>query len=260
MKKKISLLITSLSIVALAFIIVSFSSEDEKEKYWYTSNDVKGYISIQKEDYIKKDGNSATKLHTKVDARFEKRPISFSLSTVCEGSKMTNSNKLTFSGLMDISIKPVNFIGDVLNRDKNNVTLWNFHGDFIENMASDPEARKFIDSDFNAIIRMPDQTIPSFNLWAIVPNLPFNREGTFKFNVLDETKLFVKRKQTINYLGEVKTMIDGKNIMLHKFVHQGRRMKPTYYWVNNDKVLVQVKLDDKFIFTLTTKEKALKAS
>ncbi len=259
MKKKLSLLISTSSLVALVFIITSFSADETEKTYWYTSTDVKGYISIQKIDTESEDGKISTSIHTVVDARFEKKPISFKLSTACEGNKMVSPNKLIFNGLMDISIEPVNFIGKVLNKD-NKGSYWNFEGDFIKDMASDPEARKFIDSDFNAIIRMPTATIPSFNLWAIVPNLPFTKEGTFKFNLLDETKLYVRKKQTVNYLGKHNTSINGEEMSLHKFVQQGKGTGTIYYWVNDAKVLVQVTLDDKFTFTLTTKENALKNS
>ena len=260
MKRKFPLLISTLSIVALAFIISSFSNEENKDTYWYTSKNIKGYISIQKVNSLLKDSIETTTVNTVVNAKFEKKTINFKLSTNSYGTKMVEPFKLTFSGLMDTNIKPVNFIGTLLKGEKDRASFWNFKGDFIEDMVNDPEARQFIDSEHTATIRMPRRTIPSFNIWAIVTNLPFNSEGTFKFNLLDETKLYVKKNQTINYLGKHKATINGKEMLLHKFVQQGRRMDPTYYWVNDEKVLVQVLLDNEFTFTLTTKEKALKSN
>jgi hypothetical protein len=124
-------------------------------------------------------------------------------------------------------------------------------------METDPDIQRFSYAKYNATLRIPERTIPSFNIWAIVPNLPFDRKGTFKFNALDETKLYVKKNQTINYLGKYKTTIHGNTLALHKFVHQGKGMLPIYYWVNDNRELVQVQLDNLYTFTLTTKKEAL---
>jgi hypothetical protein len=35
-------------------------------------------------------------------------------------------------------------------------------------------------------------------------------------------------------------------------------MKPAYYWVNNNKELVKILLDEKFVFTLSNKEAILR--
>ena len=82
-------------------------------------------------------------------------------------------------------------------------------------------------------------------------------KGTFIFNSLDETKLYVKKNQTVNYLGKTKITIDGKTLQVHKFVLQGKKILPQYYWVNNDRELVMVLLDNKFRFILSSKENAL---
>ena len=61
--------------------------------------------------------------------------------------------------------------------------------------------------------------------------------------------MLVKIKQLIN-LGKYKTSINGNIVELHKFVLQGKGIQPAYYWVNDDRELVQVLLDNKFTFTL----------
>ena len=67
----------------------------------------------------------------------------------------------------------------------------------------------------------------------------------------------MKKNQTINYLNKEKVTIDGEEKELHKFVHQGKGMKPAYYWVNDNKELVKILLDEKFVFTLSNKEAVL---
>ena len=101
-------------------------------------------------------------------------------------------------------------------------------------------------------------TIPSFNVWAIVSQLPFNKaEGTFRFNSLDETKLYVRKNQVIEYMGEEVAAVNGEKQTLHKFAHIGKRTKPAYYWVNNDRQLVKFVLDEEFEFVMSTKEEAM---
>jgi len=239
-------------------IISSFSQEKVEKDFWYTSLNTKGYIKIQKID-LKKESSVSTTINTTVNATFENEVLNFSLSTINDGDKMVSPSKLAFNGTIDSNMKPVKFSGVRLKKDTKNASYWNFQGDFEDEMETDPDFKRYTTPKHNAMLRIPDRTIPSFNLWAIIPNLPFDRSGTFKFNTLDETKLYVKKNQTVNYLGAHKTMINGENVVLHKFVHQGKGMIPAYYWVNENKELVQVMLDNRFTFTLSTKEAALQS-
>ena len=252
MLKKIALLVGIVSLTSTLF-----SQEKEEKTHWYTSNDSKGYISIQKIN-TKKESLISTTLKTTVHSLFGDELLSFSLSTINDGEKMVSPSKLIFDGTIDSNMKSVTFIGTRLKTDKK-ASYWNFEGDFKEEATTDPELKPFFPSKHNSQIRIPNRTIPSFNLWAIIPNLPFDRNGTFKFNTLDETKLYVGKNQTVNYLGKQKISINGETVELHKFVHQGKGKLPAYYWVNENKELVQVMLDNKFTFTLSTKEVALQS-
>ena len=251
MKKTLPLILSILCSVATLF-----SQENNQKTYWYTSPDTKGYISIQK---IVNTNNPvfSTTLNTTVKATFNKNALDFRLITMNTTSKMVAPLKIVFDGSVDANSKPVHFTGTKIKTNKKNISYWSFDGDIIDEMESDPDLKRFAFAKYSATLRIPDRTIPSFNLWAIIPNLPFDRKGTFKFNTLDETKLYVKKNQTVNYLGYTKIAVNGKSMKLHKFAQQGKGMKPTYYWVNEARELVQVLIDDKFTFTLSTKEAAL---
>ncbi len=250
MAKKIPLLLSTFFLTILSF------SQEKTKTYWYTSNDAKGYITIQKIDSVHKTGIS-TILKTTVKATFDNEVLDFSLTTINDTHKMVSPVKIVFDGTIDATIKPVHFTGKRIKKDAKSISFWNFNGDFVDEMETDPDIQRFSYAKYNATLRIPERTIPSFNIWAIVPNLPFDRKGTFKFNALDETKLYVKKNQTINYLGKYKTTIHGNTLALHKFVHQGKGMLPIYYWVNDNRELVQVQLDNKYTFTLTSKKEAL---
>ena len=252
--KQISLLV---GIVSLSGSL--FSQETIEKTLWYTSNDTKGFISIQQIN-TKIDTIISTTLKTTVNSLFDDELLNFSVTTVCDSDKLVSPSSFTFNGSIDSNMKPVHFIGARLKKDKQDATYWTFEGDYKDEMETDPDFLRFTNAKFNSTIRMPERTIPSFNLWAIVPKLPFERKGTFMFNSLDETKLHVRKDQTVNYLGKTNITIDSKSIEVHKFVHQGRNMLPQYYWVNNDRELVMILLDNKFRFILSTKENALQNS
>ena len=247
----------------LLFLLLSsfFSgySQDKPNKiYWYTSSDTKGYISFQQAD--SSSTNNMPTLNTSVNAFFDNELLDFNLSTICDSEKMVNANKFIFNGTIDGTIEPVTFTGTKVKTIKNGISYWHFNGDFLDEMETDPDFKPSAFAKYNATLKIPSRTIPTFNLWAIIPKLPFDRKGTFKFNLFDETKLYVVKKQTVNYLGFTKLTVNGEQMKLHKFVHEGKRVKPAYYWVNNDRELIQVRLDDKYTFTLSTKEEALKTA
>jgi len=251
-------MVRKISLMLCAFLLTVnlFSQEKTEKTHWYTSADAKGYISIQKIDSLHANGIS-TILKTTVKATFDDEVLNFSLSTINDTHKMVSPLKILFDGTIDSNIKPVHFTGTQIKKGKKNISYWHFDGDFVDEMETDPDFQRFAYAKYNATLKMPSRTIPSFNLWAIIPNLPFDRKGTFRFNTLDETKLYVRKNQTVNYLGKLKADINGENMVLHKFVHQGKGMLPVYYWVNNDRELVQVLLDNQFTFTLNTKKAAL---
>ncbi|MDY7395384.1 hypothetical protein UMM65_09040 [Aureibaculum sp. 2210JD6-5] len=253
MIKKLPLLI---GLLYLSFNV--FSQEKVEKMYYYTSPDTDGYISINKETSTEYAGK--VELTTNVNATFGNKPLSFNLETTCDSDKMVMASKFSFDGKIDVNIQDVTFTGERIKIDKNETSFWHFKGDFKDEVEVDPDFKKFAFSKYNTTLKLPPRTVPSFNVWAIVPQLPFDRKGTFKFNVLDETKLYVRRNQTINYLGTTKTNINGEDIKLHKFVHQGDGIKPAYYWVSDDRKLMQVLLDDKYTFTLSTKEAALQTA
>ena len=239
-------------LIACCFIALSFYSETESKTHWYKSAFGQGYISIE----TTKDDDGNTVINTTVNANFENEILDFTLSTTCDSDKMVSAKQLVFDGTMDSNMAPVNFTGKRVKSNKK-ANFWSFEGDFKHQVSPDPEVKEFIPAKHKSMIRIPERTIPSFNLLAIVPNLKLDRQGTFKFNSLDETKLYVKKKQTINYIGKSKESVDGEDLDLHKFVHQGKGMKPAYYWVNDNKELVKILLDGKFAFTLSEKEAIL---
>ncbi len=251
MKRKLPLMLSILCSVTLLF-----SQEKVEKTSWYTSTDTKGYISIQKVDSIFGD-KVYTVLNTTVKATFNDEVLDFSLSTINDTDKMVSPSKFIFDGTIDSNIKPVKFTGTLIKKDKKEAAYWSFDGDFTDEIETDPDFKRFAHAKHSATLKIPERTIPSFNLWAIVPNLKFDRRGTFKFNSLDETKLYVKRNQTVNYLGKTKADINGKSMVLHKFVQQSNGKNPTYYWVNEDRELVQILLDNQFTFTLNSKEAAI---
>lgn len=230
----------------------AFSQEKVDDTKWYTSKNSKGYISVQNID-----GSKSNSLYTTVKANFDTDVLDFSLRTICDNNKMVASSQIIFDGTIDSSIKPVHFTGSRIKIDNKGNSYWHFDGDFVDEVEKDPDFQRYTYAKYNATLKMPERTIPSFNIWAIVPQLAFDREGTFIFNSLDETKLHVRKNQTVNYLGTANITRDGKTMPTHKFVHQGKNMQPAYYWVSEDRVLVQVLLDNKYNFTLTTKEAAL---
>ena len=250
MKRRLPLLL-----IACSFMIFSFTGEKKSKTYWYKSADNQGYISLEKT--VNEKGQPILK--TTVKANFDNEKLDFSLTTTCDTDKMLNASKMYFDGTIDSNMDAVNFTGNRVKTTKK-ASFWQFSGDYKNRMSPDPEVKPFIESEHKSSIRVPATTIPSFNILAIVPNLKFDRKGTFKFNSLDEMKLYVKKNHTINYLGKSKEDIDGTEQELHKFVHQGKGMKTAYYWVNDSKELVKILLDGKYTFTLSKKEAILQAN
>ena len=238
-------------IIACCFIFLSFSDKKISKTYWYKSTTGKGYIAIQNLN------NDNPTLKTTVNAYFGNEKLNFSLITTNNTKKLANASKIEFNGSIDSNIDPVVYTGQIVKSNRN-ASFWNFTGDFKNEITNDPEVNQFLEKKHQTVLRIPNRTIPSFNVWAIVPKLPFNKkEGTFRFNSLDETKLYVRKNQEISYLGKEIVEINGNDVKLHKFLHLGEQMKPAYYWVNQDRELVKILLDNKFEFVLTTKKEAL---
>lgn len=248
MKRKLPLLL-----IAVVLIFSSFSDEKKSKITWFKSSTGDGYISMERID----NDNAQSILKTTVNSYFGDEKLNFSTVTVTDSKKLANASKIVFNGTIDSNMEPVEYLGERLKVKKSG-TFWSFHGNYKNEITKDPEVNQFLLPNHSAVIKMPTATIPSFNVWAIVAELPFNKaEGTFKFNLLDETKLYVRKNQTIDYVGEEVADIDGEQQTLHKFVHNGKKMKPAYYWVNSDRQLVKFTLDEEFEFVISTKEKAM---
>ena len=248
MKRRIPLLL-----VAFVLIFSSFSDEKKSKTTWFKSTTGDGYISMERID--SKDMQSVLK--TTVNSYFGNEKLEFTTLTVTDSEKLANASKIVFNGTIDSNMEPVEYIGERLKTKKSGI-FWSFHGNYKNEITKDPEVNQFLLPNHSAVIKMPQATIPSFNVWAIVADLPFNKEeGTFRFNSLDETKLYVRKNQVIEYMGEEMANVNGENQMVHKFVHTGKRMKPAHYWVNNNRELVKFTLDGEFEFVMTTKEDAL---
>jgi len=236
-----------------AFILVSFSDENTAKTYWFKSTSNKGYISIKK--FENKDNQHVLK--TTVNAFFGDEKLNFSLATTSNSRKMANASKIEFDGTIDSNIDPVVYTGERVKFNQS-ASYWNFTGDFKADITTDEEVNQFLDPHHKTMIRMPKYTIPSFNVWAIVPELPFNKkEGTFRFNSLDETKLYVKQNQVIAYMGKEVLEINGIQQLTHKFSHQGKNSITSYYWVNENRELVKILLDEEFEFIRSSKKEAL---
>ncbi len=237
-----------------AFILVSFSDENTATTYWFKSTKNKGYISIKK--FENKDKQHVLK--TTVNAFFGNEKLNFSLATTSNSRKLANASKIEFDGTIDSNIKPVVYTGERVKYNKN-ASYWNFTGDFKSDITTDEEVNQFLEPHHKTMIRMPKYTIPSFNVWAIVPELPFSKkQGTFRFNSLDETKLYVRENQVISYMGKEVLEIDGIKQLTHKFSHQGKNSITSYYWVNESRELVKILLDEEHEFIRSTKKEALK--
>lgn len=237
--------------ISCLFISVTLLTAQSK-KTWFKSTDGSGYISLE----VTKDKQDKSVVITTVNSFFGNEKLDFTTATTCDSDKLANANKIQFNGTIDSNMNPVVYNGQKL-KGKKKASFWSFHGDFKNQITNDPEVNQFLTPKHSSVIRIPAQTIPSFNVWAIVPELPLNKkEGTFKFNSLDETKLYVKKNHTIDYVGEEVADIDGEQQTLHKFVHKGKKMKPAYYWVNNNRELVKILLDNKFEFVTSTEAEA----
>lgn len=242
-----------LILISCFLIFSSFSDVTKSKKVWFKSSDGSGYISVE----LMKNKQNKSVVITTVNSYFGNEKMDFVSATTCDTDKLANANKIEFNGTIDSNMSPVVYNGEKV-KTKKNAAYWSFHGDFKSDITNDPEVNQFLMPKHKSVIRIPNQTIPSFNVWAIVPQLPFNKtEGTFKFNSLDETKLYVRKDQTIDYQGEEVADINGESQTLHKFVHKGKKMKPAYYWVNNDRQLVKILLDNQYEFVTSTKEEAL---
>lgn len=241
-------------LVICAFVLVSFSDENTAKTYWYKSTNNKGYISIKK---FENDARQHV-LKTTVNAFFGNEKLNFSLATTSNSNKLANASKIEFDGTIDTNINPVVYTGERVKLNKS-ASYWNFTGDFKADITTDQEVNQFLEPHHKTMIRMPKYTIPSFNVWAIVPELPFSKkEGTFRFNSLDETKLYVKQNQVIAYMGKEELLIENDKQTAHKFSHTGKNSSVSYYWVNENRELVKILLDDEFEFILSTKKEALK--
>lgn len=248
MKRKLPLLL-----IAFVLIFSSFSDETKSKIAWFKSTTGDGYISMERID----SDNAQSVLKTTVNSYFGDEKLNFSTLTVTDSEKLANASKIVFNGTIDSNMEPVEYLGERLKTKKSG-TFWSFHGNYKNEITRDPEVNQFLLPNHSAVIKMPTATIPSFNVWAIVSNLPFNKtEGTFRFNSLDETKLYVRKNQVIEYMGEEVASVDGENQTVHKFVHFGKKVKPAYYWVNNDRQLVKFILDEEFEFVVSTKEEAM---
>ncbi|MDJ0646472.1 MAG: hypothetical protein QNJ57_10870 [Flavobacteriaceae bacterium] len=246
--KKVTLLVP-----ICALVLFSFSDKKNTKTYWYKSVNNAGYISVEKAE----TPSNQSILKTTINAFFGKEKLNFSLATTSDSHKLANASKIEFDGTIDSNINPIVYSGERVKSDKNG-SFWSFTGDYKSDITNDEEVNQFLKPHHKSMIRMPKHTIPSFNVWAIVPELPFDKkEGTFRFHALDETKLYVKKNQTISYLGKVSEDINGTKETLHKFIHQGVKMKATHYWVNDNRELVKIVLDGEFEFVLSTKEEAL---
>ncbi|MCK0130863.1 hypothetical protein MWU59_05035 [Flavobacteriaceae bacterium F08102] len=229
-------------------------NQDTKTTSWYTSNDTEGYIKIEESTVDNK-----TVLTTEVVAKFDDEQLNFTLVSTNDDKKLLFPSRFKFTGTIDSEIKPVTFTGTRIKTVKNGVSFWNFQGDFVDQLEKDPDIQKFAFAKYNATLKIPERTVPSFNLWSIIPNLEFSRKGTFIFNSLDETKLYVNMNQTVNYLGLEEISVQGVTTKTHKFVHQGKGIKKSYFWVSDDHQLLQIKLDDKFTFSKSTEKQALQS-
>lgn len=246
MTKKLPLLV--LALLLCAFVSV----EAQTKKTWLKSTTNDGYMAME----IKNNANGKSTLTTTVNSYFGNEKLNFISATTCDTDKLANASRIQFNGTIDASMTPVVYNGQRV-KEKKNASYWSFYGDFKNEITNDPEVNQFLEPKHKAMLRIPAQTIPSFNVWAIVSKLPFNNnDGVFKFNSLDETKLFVRKNQTIEYAGEEVTDVNGQQETLHKFVHKGRKMKPAYYWVNKDRELVKMQLDKEFEFVVSTEAEA----
>ena len=245
----------NLPLLLIAFVLIfsSFSDEKKSKTTWFKSSTGDGYISMERID----NENNQSVLKTTVNSYFGNEKLDFTTVTVTDSDKLANATKIVFNGTIDSNMEPVEYLGERLKTKKSG-SFWSFHGNYKNEITKDPEVNQFLLPKHSSVIKMPAATIPSFNVWAIVADLPFNNnEGTFRFNSLDETKLYVRKNQTIAYVGEEVATINGESQTLHKFMHTSKRQKPAFYWVNNERELVKFVLDEEFEFVVSTKEEAM---
>jgi len=131
----------------------------------------------------------------------------------------------------------------------------------IERPAEGPSAGKLKTTVRGRAIEIdiPEHTVTDFVLFEIVRTRPFDKEKVFEFNSLEASELNLKRDHKVVYVGREEVEIEGQKQSLHKFEQSGKGIRPAYYWVNDDRQLVRVLMDERKEFLLSTQEKALSA-
>ena len=208
MKQKFSLILGILSSVGSLF------SQENVENYYYTSADTEGYISIKKID-IANGPVFSTTLSTTVKANFNNRVLDFSLTTINDTDKMVAPSKIIFDGTIEASIKPVHFTGTRIKKSEKNESYWSFDGDFIDEMETDPDFKRFAYAKHSATLRLPDRTIPSFNLWSIIPKLPFDTKALDTLHGTKGLDMLVKKFYEYGVEKIFRIQITGSNLKIN---------------------------------------------
>ena len=103
---------------------------------------------------------------------------------------------------------------------------------------------------------LPRKTVTDFALFDIVRRLPFDKEKVFEFNCLEASELNLKKGHRLTYVGTEELELGGKKALLHKFEHSTDGRIVSVYWVNEDRQLVRLVMDERKEFLLTTEQKA----
>ena len=99
---------------------------------------------------------------------------------------------------------------------------------------------------------IPENTVPGHLLIEIIPLLPFQKGTVFQFNLFDLKKLSAKRRHKVEYMGREEVRIDEESRRLHKFAHKGLGVKKTYYWVDDNHLVIGVSRGSKEELLLST--------
>ena len=112
-----------------------------------------------------------------------------------------------------------------------------------------------LDAQYNLNRDIPEHTVCEDALLETIPRLPFAEGTVFKFNLFLLTKLQVKKKHEIKYLGLDKIEINNTIMTLHKFEQKGSGIKSIRYWLDDQHQLLRILKDDKEELLLSTQAK-----
>ena len=105
---------------------------------------------------------------------------------------------------------------------------------------------------------LPEHTVTEFSLMELIERFPFVEGPVIEFNFLDITKIKVRKRHKIRYLGLEKIEIGGRERVLHKFEQKGAGIKKVHYWLDDNHQLLRILKGKKEELLLSSRAEAWK--